>query len=145
MKQPRIVLYLDINYVSISHWNIVLNYALYRIDLRHCTIVTLHMWSIYTHDFSPMYAHMRNYMNESHVEILMFKHKLLDWLFTCVWSHDHVKLHASLFVQSDFQSLGLMYPIKLIWYAYLSCTCNSNMLTQSFMYGNCSMLNTFVN
>ena len=57
---------------------------------------------------------------------VLFKHELLDWLFTCVWSCDHVKLHASLFVQSNFQSLGFRYPIKLIWWAYLSCICSTH-------------------
>ena len=72
---------------------------------------------------------------------VLFKHELLDWSFTCVWSHGHVKLHASLFVQSDFQSLGFKYPRKLIWWAYLSCTRNPKrhiMLCSCMVIAQCS-------
>ena len=54
----------------------------------------------------------------------MFKHELLDQLLTYIWSHNHVNLHTSLYVQSDFNFLRFRYPIKLIRQVYLSCTCD---------------------
>ena len=79
---------------------------------------------------------MRNVLIESDRRTLKNRHNSYRSSMNCLINSSHASSHLTMwictyhcFVQSDSNSLEFRYPIKLIWWAYLSCTCNPKMLS----------------
>ena len=98
-----------------------------------CWYTCTYLWKM-NNSHSLLLLLVQNYMYVNNCSSMSC---LIDWSHASRHVRDHVKLHASLFVQPDFHGLGFRCPIKLIWWAYLSCTCNPKMFCSNLILCVC--------